>query len=272
MFHSLRALSRAPEQIRPFPIEKSLHQKSHRFFFEIKGKAKEQRDTKGTFRDHNSYGVIDDGWNWKEIKEKIFQKTREDWSPIKDVPLLDKADSVAYVPVAEEDEVVTENEPDYPQIHQAKAILDPEPVWPAPGYPAPRPPKINLGGYANGFGRRKSARALVAVRAGTGRITINGKNWVEYFRNIYVRGVMLEPVIASEKYQQVDIKITAKGGGFMGQSYAIRHALAHALVARDPELHYLMVDSKFSDFDYRVKERKHTGRRGARKKQQWVKR
>jgi len=101
---------------------------------------------------------------------------------------------------------------------------------------------------------------------------VNGRHWVDYFRHIYTRGLLLAPVIASEKIGLIDINLLARGGGFAGQAEAGARAIAKAFINGDPEMLYLFRESRMQTGDLRVKERKHTGRRAARKKQAWVKR
>jgi len=224
-------------------------------------------------RSHLTYISRDSRWHWQELKTKVFGRVEHKLHDEIKPKLVDRySDTVAYVPEAEEDEMVYSKPEAYPTMAQMQTLPPPEEGLYQPKLPLPVIPNIDSAGYSNGYGRRKTAKALVAIRPGTGRIIINGKHWLEYFPNLHIRGVMLEPVIAAEKIHQLDIKITTKGGGFMGQSYAIRQAIANALVARDPELRYLMDFSRLRKFDGRKKERKHTGRRGARRRQQWVKR
>eukprot|EP01126_Amoeba_proteus_P035033 TRINITY_DN3520_c0_g2_i7.p1 TRINITY_DN3520_c0_g2~~TRINITY_DN3520_c0_g2_i7.p1 ORF type:complete len:159 (+),score=28.32 TRINITY_DN3520_c0_g2_i7:469-945(+) len=140
----------------------------------------------------------------------------------------------------------------------------------------PRPSPIRVDPYTGtmtGSGKRKTAHANVAIFLnGTGQITINGKHWIDYFPSIFVRSVMMEPIIATELINEVDIKVETWGGGFMGQAEAIRNAIAVAMVRADPEYKFIMSQMGMLKVDHRKKERKHTGFRKARKKQQWVKR
>jgi len=92
------------------------------------------------------------------------------------------------------------------RIESMLTLPEPEKFWHGPRLPLPMLPVIDEAGYSNGFGRRKSARARAAIRPGTGRITINGRNWLEYFPQIYTRSVMLEPIVAAEKIHQLDIQ------------------------------------------------------------------
>lgn len=101
--------------------------------------------------------------------------------------------------------------------------------------------------------------------------------------SIYTRGVMLEPIVATEKYNRVDINIKAWGGGYSGQAQAIRHALGRALVNDDPENRYVRscvtnyslaryAVKDLVKLDARRKERKKTGLLKARKRPQWKRR
>jgi len=81
---------------------------------------------------------------------------------------------------------------------------------------------------------------------------------------------MLEPVIATEKYNKIDINIKVTGGGFSGQAQAVRQAISRALVRDDPENRFAVEELRKADF--RRKERKKTGLKKARKRKQWKKR
>jgi len=189
-------------------------------------------------------------------------------------PVEYPVETVTFIPPVEEDEVARRVSLDIPELRVRTAVpaipkLDQLPQVPKPMYPALDP----YTGTVTGHGSRKTAIAAVAIIPnGTGKITINGVNWMDYFPSLYVRSVMLEPIIATEKFNDVDIRITTKGGGFMGQAQAIKNGLARALVRGDPEYRFLMRTSRMMRYDGRIKERKHTGRRKARKRQAWVKR
>jgi len=179
---------------------------------------------------------------------------------------------VAFVPRRMIDEHVEGIEPKLLQRNETTSIQTEEKLWEGPKLPAPLAVHIDPSGATTGYGLRKSARAAATVRPGTGKILVNGKNWVDYFQNMYTRGVLLEPIIAAEKINQMDVHVRACGGGFQGQAEAARLAIANAFVNRDPEMRFLLLKTRMMKRDVRLKERKHTGKRAARKKQAWVKR
>ena len=115
----------------------------------------------------------------------------------------------------------------------------------------------------NATGRRKSAVARVFLTEGTGKITINKRDLTEYFPSPILQYVVKQPLQllgATEKY---DIKVNIDGGGFTGQSQALRLAIARALVLRA---------EGFITRDSRVVERKKPGRPKARRRFQFSKR
>ena len=87
----------------------------------------------------------------------------------------------------------------------------------------------------NALGRRKSAVARVFVSEGTGKITINKKDITEYFPSSILQFVVKQPLQTLEVLEKYDIKANIDGGGFTGQSQALRLAIARALVKINPE-------------------------------------
>ena len=87
----------------------------------------------------------------------------------------------------------------------------------------------------NALGRRKSAVARVFVTEGTGKITINKRDLAEYFPSTILQYVVKQPLNKLEVAEKYDIKVNLCGGGFTGQSQALRLAIARALVKINPE-------------------------------------
>lgn len=123
-----------------------------------------------------------------------------------------------------------------------------------------------------GTGRRKEAVARVFVRPGTGKIKINSREVDEYFRNVEWRNLAIEPLKFTNTADQVDVEITAKGGGPGGQSGAVRMGLSRALALMNPELRPGLRKNGFLTRDSRMKERKKYGQKGARRRFQFSKR
>jgi small subunit ribosomal protein S9 len=123
-----------------------------------------------------------------------------------------------------------------------------------------------------GTGRRKAAVARVFLRPGVGRITINGKEFQEYFRGILVGVQALEPLKVTNTAGRFDAMITVAGGGPSGQADAIRLGVARALVKIDPNHRPALKSGGFLTRDARIVERKKYGLRKARRAPQYSKR
>lgn len=108
----------------------------------------------------------------------------------------------------------------------------------------------------NAIGRRKSAVARVYVTEGTGKITINKKDITEYFPSAILQYVVKQPLQLLEAAEKYDIKANLDGGGFTGQSQALRLAIARALVKINAEDKKNLKDHGFLTRDARVVERK----------------
>ena len=124
----------------------------------------------------------------------------------------------------------------------------------------------------NALGRRKAAVARVYLRAGSGKITINGKEIESYFPNPLLQFVVRQPLAKLGVEGQYDIKINLKGGGYTGQSEAARLGIARALVKVNPEDKAALKAEGFMTRDPRAVERKKPGQPGARRKFQFSKR
>jgi small subunit ribosomal protein S9 len=123
-----------------------------------------------------------------------------------------------------------------------------------------------------GTGRRKEAVARVWMRPGTGTFTINGKAPIEYLcRERLVEDVM-QPLRAMGDASAFDVKAIVKGGGMTGQAGAVRHGIAKALVDAAVENRGILGPLGLLTRDPRMKERKHAGKRRARRAKQFSKR
>ena len=121
-------------------------------------------------------------------------------------------------------------------------------------------------------GRRKCSVARVRMTAGTGKITVNGKDVNEYFKVVALPGYIMQVLKVADKEGKVDISANVCGGGVSGQAGAIRHGVARALVLMDEALRGSLKSSGMLTRDARVKERKKPGQPGARKRFQFSKR
>ena len=121
-------------------------------------------------------------------------------------------------------------------------------------------------------GRRKCAVARVRMVPGTGKVTVNGKNWEEYFTTEARRGFIAQPFVVSSTVDKFDLNVRLDGGGMSGQAGALRHGIARALVAYDETYRAVLKSNGMMTRDSRVKERKKPGQPGARKRFQFSKR
>ncbi|HEX9855474.1 MAG TPA: 30S ribosomal protein S9 [Acidimicrobiia bacterium] len=121
-------------------------------------------------------------------------------------------------------------------------------------------------------GRRKSAVARVRLYEGSGQFTLNGRSLDDYFPQNALRLRVLEPMKAVEAEGRFDVKATIEGGGFTGQSDALRLGIARALVGADRELRPALKRAGFLTRDARRVERKKYGLRKARRAPQFTKR
>ena len=126
--------------------------------------------------------------------------------------------------------------------------------------------------YTWATGRRKTAVARIRVAPGTGRMTVNEKDWKEYFTTHDARVAVRQPLKLTNAEERFDIHAGVLGGGPQGQADAVRLALARALVVIDSSLEAALRDSGFLTRDSRRKERKKYGQRGARARFQFSKR
>ncbi len=124
----------------------------------------------------------------------------------------------------------------------------------------------------NAIGRRKAAVARVYVSEGSGKITINGRELVQYFPSSILQFVVKQPLTTLDVAEQYDIKINLVGGGFKGQAEAARLGIARALVKVNPEDKSALRAEGFVTRDPRSVERKKPGRPKARKRFQFSKR
>jgi small subunit ribosomal protein S9 len=121
-------------------------------------------------------------------------------------------------------------------------------------------------------GRRKRAVARVNLRTGTGTITVNKRPVAEYFPSETHRMILTEPLRITETAETYDVDCRIDGGGISGQAGALRHAIARALIAVDPEMRPTLKKAGFLTRDDRKKESKKYGLKKARKAPQYSKR
>ena len=123
-----------------------------------------------------------------------------------------------------------------------------------------------------GTGRRKSSVARVRLVPGNGNITVNKKPLDEYFGLELLRKEVRRPLELVGADSKFDVVATVNGGGTTGQSGALRHGIARALVQADPENKPALKAAGFMTRDPRMKERKKYGLKKARRASQFSKR
>ena len=126
--------------------------------------------------------------------------------------------------------------------------------------------------YVHGTGRRKTAVAQVKLFPGNGAIIVNGVPYEEIFTSLEHQQTILQPFMASDNLGKYNTVIKVNGGGITGQSDAISHGIARALVRASENLKPVLRQNGLLTRDSRIKERKKPGLKRARKAPQYTKR
>ncbi|MBX2924152.1 MAG: 30S ribosomal protein S9 [Chitinophagaceae bacterium] len=124
----------------------------------------------------------------------------------------------------------------------------------------------------NGVGRRKEAVTRVFLSKGNGTITINDKDYKQYFSLIYLQNQVELPLKTIESLDKFDVKINATGGGIKGQAEAAKLGIARALLELSPDYRPALKAAGLLMRDSRGVERKKFGKKKARKSFQFSKR
>ncbi len=132
--------------------------------------------------------------------------------------------------------------------------------------------KVDAQGRSYATGKRKNAVARVWVKAGSGKIIVNGKDFTGYFARPVLQMILQQPIVAANRGGQFDIIATVTGGGLSGQAGAVRHGLSKALTYFEPGLRAVLKKGGFLTRDARVVERKKYGKAKARRSFQFSKR
>ena len=145
------------------------------------------------------------------------------------------------------------------------------------GYPGNEPSvryekKVDNLGRAYATGKRKNAVARVWIKPGSGKVTVNGKEFEIFFARPVLRIIAQQPLDATDNRGSFDILCTVSGGGLSGQAGAIRHGISKALLNYEPQNRAVLKSGGFLTRDSRVVERKKYGRAKARKSFQFSKR
>ncbi len=132
-------------------------------------------------------------------------------------------------------------------------------------------PTLDAKGRAYATGKRKDSIARVWLKPGKGEIIVNHKNIEDYFGRAALRMIIKQPLVATNS-ENMDIYVTATGGGLSGQAGAIKHGISKALAIYDPNCRPVLRQGGFLTRDSRVVERKKYGLKKARRSFQFSKR
>lgn len=124
----------------------------------------------------------------------------------------------------------------------------------------------------NALGRRKAAVARVYLSDGKGKITVNGRDYKEYFGAETLQYVVTQPLVLLNVTDRYDIVVNLEGGGVKGQAEALRLGITRALINIDAENKKQLKSNGFTTRDPREVERKKPGRPKARRRFQFSKR
>ena len=123
-----------------------------------------------------------------------------------------------------------------------------------------------------GTGRRKTAVARVRLATGSGKITVNGRTFENYFPLETQRSIATQPLTVTAALEKFDVRVNVAGGGPNGQADAVRHGISRALIKFDAALRPPLKAEGLLTRDPRMRERKKYGQPGARKRFQFSKR
>ncbi|MBD2699049.1 30S ribosomal protein S9 [Spirosoma sp. BT702] len=124
----------------------------------------------------------------------------------------------------------------------------------------------------NTIGRRKTAISRIYMSAGSGAISVNGKDYKQYFPTEVLQIILNQPFATVNGVGGYDVKVNVRGGGVAGQAEATRMAIARALVELNAEFRPALKKEGFLTRDSRMVERKKPGRKKARRRFQFSKR
>ena len=123
-----------------------------------------------------------------------------------------------------------------------------------------------------GTGRRKTSTARVRLTEGTGKLSVNGREFERYFSHENFAKQAYAPLVVVNLREKIDVTVNVSGGGVAGQAGAVAHGIARALQKLNTELRPALKKAGHIKRDPREKERKKAGQPGARKRFQFSKR
>lgn len=121
-------------------------------------------------------------------------------------------------------------------------------------------------------GKRKTSIARVRIKAGSGKIVVNGEDATAYFKRESAMPYVEQPLVLTDNLGKIDIFANITGGGLSGQAGALRHGISRALLVMNPDLRPTLKRAGLITRDPRRKERKKYGLAGARRAYQFSKR
>jgi small subunit ribosomal protein S9 len=121
-------------------------------------------------------------------------------------------------------------------------------------------------------GKRKTAIARVWMKEGSGILTVNNRNFDDYFTRESLKMMIRQPLDITDQRAKFDFYVNVQGGGPAGQADAVKHGISKVLVEYDADLRAVLKKAGFLTRDSRIKERKKYGQPGARKRFQFSKR
>ena len=123
-----------------------------------------------------------------------------------------------------------------------------------------------------GTGRRKTSSARVRISEGSGKLSVNGREFEKYFSHENFAKQAYAPLLTVDLREKIDVSVNVSGGGVAGQAGAVAHGIARALQKMNGELRLPLKKAGHIKRDPRAKERKKPGQPGARKRFQFSKR
>jgi small subunit ribosomal protein S9 len=144
--------------------------------------------------------------------------------------------------------------------------------WIENAKPPVRKQEIDERGRSYGRGGRKTSTARVWIQPGEGSVTVNRREFLDYFGRETDRELILSPFVATNTCGKFDVVVAVEGGGVTGKAGAIRHGIARALEKYNPDYRPPMKRLGFMTRDARMVEQKKIGLKKARKAPQWVRR
>jgi small subunit ribosomal protein S9 len=132
--------------------------------------------------------------------------------------------------------------------------------------------KLDAFGRAYATGKRKNAIARVWVKAGSGKMIVNGREYTQYFARPVLQMILNYPFQVANREKQFDVMCTVRGGGLSGQAGAVKHGISKALTYYDPITRTPLKREGLLTRDSRIVERKKPGRAKARRRFQFSKR